>query len=96
MRASGPCLPGLAGASTDPWPTPLSVHIGAGYEPATALMPVLTLPWEVALLAEAAVDGSRSALHHRRSRRRGCGGSSRRGAGRPAGNRVRRQIRFRG
>ena len=39
-----------ASVSSDPWPLPLDVHVGVGYEPATALMPVVTLPWRVALI----------------------------------------------
>lgn len=49
----------------DPWPVPLAVRIGAGYEPATDLMPIVTLPWQVALVAEPTLDddGGRLALN---------------------------------
>ena len=42
----------------DPWPVPLDLRVGAGYEPATDLMPIVTLPWQVALVDESTPDSS--------------------------------------
>ncbi len=51
-----------ASVSSSPWPAPLSLRFGVGYEPATALMPVVTMRWHFALVDEAAPDDGRGPL----------------------------------
>lgn len=42
----------------DPWPVPLDVRIGAGYEPATDLMPIVTLPEDRETLGDSRQPGA--------------------------------------